>query len=189
MFKKFTLIIFLASSFVVSIYPTKKENTQNFYYCYALEKLITKNSIKSKKKLSPKFKSISKEILKIGINETRGDLINNIIYKYKNSKNSIIFNLVSNNVYCLGGYWLEIIKPGIFESIFYKESQKKINQFKELKDEVDLLINDMNSEYKIIKEELLKNDMNSEYKIIKEDLLNDINKEYENIKKDFNNIF
>ena len=46
----------------------------------------------------------------------------------------------------------------------------------------------MNSEYKIIKEELLKNDMNSEYKIIKE-LLNDINKEYENIKKDFNNIF
>ena len=52
-------------------------------------------------------------------------------------------------------------------------SQKKINQFKELKDEVDLLINDMNSEYKIIKEDLLK----------------DINTEYENIKKDFNNIF
>ena len=31
--------------------------------------------------------------------------------------------------------------------------------------------------------------MNSEYKIIKEDLLKDINTEYENIKKDFNNIF
>ena len=31
--------------------------------------------------------------------------------------------------------------------------------------------------------------MNSEYKIIKEDLLKDINIEYENIKKDFNNIF
>ena len=173
MFKKFTLITFLASSFFVSIYPTKKENIQIFNYCYALEKLITKNSIQSKKKLSEKFKSISKETLKIGINETRGDLINKIIDKYKKSKDPIIFNLVSNKIYCLGGYWLEIIKPGIFESIFYKESQKKINQFKELKDEVDLLINDMNSEYKIIKEDLLK----------------DINTEYENIKKDFNNIF
>ena len=42
-----------------------------------------------------------------------------------------------------------------------------------MKDEADLLINDINSEYKILKEELLI----------------DLNSEYENLKIDFNNLF
>ena len=93
-----------------------------------------------------------------------------MIDKYKNSKNSFIFDFVPNNIYCLGGYWIERIKPGTFESIFYEESKKTIT---ELKDEADLLINDINSEYKILKEELLI----------------DLNLEYENLKNDFNNLF
>ena len=41
-----------------------------------------------------------------------------------------------------------------FESIFFSKSKEAINEFKDLKDGVDVLLNDINSEYKIIKKEL-----------------------------------
>ena len=170
MFKKLSFISLFIVCFFVALYPTKKENITIFNYCYALEKIITNNSIQSKKNLSLKVKSIAKDISKIGISKTKGEFINKMIDKYKNSKNSFIFDFVPNNIYCLGGYWIERIKPGTFESIFYEESKKTIT---ELKDEADLLINDINSEYKILKEELLI----------------DLNLEYENLKNDFNNLF
>ena len=80
-----------------------------------------------------------------------------MIDKYKTSKNSPIINIVPNEVYCLAGYWTENVKPGTFESIIYKKSKKVINELKDLKDiedEVNGLLNNINSEYKSIKKEL-----------------------------------
>jgi len=44
--------------------------------------------------------------------------------------------------------------PGKFESIIYDKSKKTIDEFKELKEEVDGLINNFNSEYKNIRREI-----------------------------------
>ena len=79
MFKKLTFISFLIFIFFVVLYPTKKENIKLFNYCYAVEKIIADNSIKTKKNLSTKVRSISNDIAKIGINKTKGALINNMI--------------------------------------------------------------------------------------------------------------
>ena len=51
------------------------------------------------------------------------------------------------------GYWIEKVKPGTFESIFYSKIKKEINEFKDLKDQVDGVLNEINSEYKLIKKE------------------------------------
>ena len=153
MFKKLLLTSFLLLSLIGAIYPSKKENTQLFNYCYSLEKLISRNSIQKRKNISIKVKSISNDIAKLGISKTKGDLINKLIDQYKLSKNSFIINLLPNNVYCFSGYWIEIAKPGTFESIFYMKSKKTIQEFKNLKDEVDDFLNDINSEYKILKKE------------------------------------
>ena len=145
---------FLLFSLFGVIYPTKKENAKLFNYCYSLEKIITKNSIQKTKKLPGKFKSISKEIAKFGVSKTRGALINKMIDQYKSTKNSFIINLAPNEVYCLAGYWVEVANPGQFESIFYKKSKQKINEYKNIKKEVDEFIKDINIEYKYIKKEI-----------------------------------
>ena len=163
MFKNLILSSFLLFTLIGIIYPTKKENTKLFDYCYSLEKILSRNSIQKRKNLPLKVKSISKDIAKFGVSKTRGSLINKMIDQYKNSKKSFIINLFPNKFYCFGGYWIENLKPGTFESIFYKKSQKAINEFKDLKDEVDVLLNNINSEYKTIKEE---------YKTIKEEFNN-----------------
>ena len=49
------------------------------------------------------------------------------------------------------GYWIEKFNPGQFESIFYMESKKAINELKDLKDEVDGIFNGNNSEHELIK--------------------------------------
>ena len=169
MFKKLYLISFLSFVFFVVLYPTKKENIKLFNYCYAFEKIISNNSIKAKKNLSGKFESITNDIVNMGTSKTKGNFVNNIIDKYKNSKNSLIINLVPNKIYCFGGYWIETIKPGTFESILYEESQKKIDELKNLTDEVDTIIEEINSQYKIINEKFL-DDIKSDYQNIKEDL-------------------
>ena len=98
--------------------------------------------------------SISKDILKFGVSKTRGLLINKMIDQYKISKNSKIINIVPNKMYCYLGYWIENANPGTFESIFFSKSKKAIDEFRDLKDEVDGIFNDINSEYKVIKKEL-----------------------------------
>tara|TARA_Y100001970_G_scaffold163565_1_gene199913 strand:- start:8070 stop:8546 length:477 start_codon:yes stop_codon:yes gene_type:complete len=153
MLKKLFLASFLFSSLIGVSYPLKKENTRIFEYCYSLEKIFSKNSIETKENLSGRIKSISKDISRLGVSKTKGLFINKIIDKYKKSKNSFVINSIHNEIYCLAGYWIEYIKPGTFESIFYEKSEKKINEIKELKIEVDGLINDFNSEYKILKKE------------------------------------
>ena len=153
MIKKLLLTPFFLLGIFVLIYPSKKENTKIDNYCYSLEKIITRNSIKTKKNVSKNIRSLSNDIAEFGIKRSQGLLINRMIDQYKNSKKSTILNLFPNNLYCLSGYWIENIRPGTFESIIYEKSKNKIIELKDLKEEVDIFLNDFNSEYKIIKEE------------------------------------
>ena len=153
MFKNLILSSFLLFTLIGIIYPTKKENTKLFNYCYSLEKILSMNSIQKRKNVSLKVKSISKDIAKFGISKTRGRLINKMIDQYKTSKDSRMIKLIPNNLYCFSGYWIEKVKPGTFESIFYSKIKKEINEFIDLKDQVDGVLNEINSEYKLIKKE------------------------------------
>ncbi len=153
MSKNLLLILFIIFSLFGIIYPIKKENTKLFNYCYSLEKILLRNSIQKRKNISQKVSVISKDIAKFGVTKTRGGLINKMIDQYKTSKNSRIIKLVPNKLYCYGGYWVEKTNPGTFESIIYDKSIKRINEFRDLKDEVNGILNDINSEYKVIKKE------------------------------------
>ena len=151
--KKFLLTTFLILSLFSIIFPSQKENTKIFDYCFSLEKILFRNSIQKRRNKSEQFTSISKDISKFGISKTKGALISKLIDQYKTSKNYQMLSLVPNNVYCYGGYWVENINPGTFESLFISKSKKTINEFKGLKDEVDGMLNNINSEYKTIRKE------------------------------------
>ena len=117
MFKNLILSSFLLITLISIFYPMKKENTKLFNYCYSLEKILSRNSIQKRKNISLKVKSISKDIAKFGVSQTRGVLINKMIYQYKTTKDLQIIKLIPNNLYCFSGYWIEKVKPGTFESI------------------------------------------------------------------------
>ena len=153
MFNKLVLTSFLLLSFI-TIYPSKKENTNFFNYCFSLEKIISRNSVERSNNLSKNFKPLAKDITLFGTNKTKGKLANKIIDQYKNSKKLFIVTFVPNQIYCLAGYWIEVANPGQFESIFYKKSKQKINEYKNIKKGVDELIKDINLEYKSIKKEI-----------------------------------
>ena len=154
MFNKFLLASFLLFTSLITIYPTKKENIKNLDYCYSLEKIISRNSLEKRKNLSNNFKPFAKDITLFGTNKTKGSFADKIIDQYKNSNKLFILNFVPNQIYCLAGYWIEVVNPGKFESIFYKKSKQKINEYKNIKKEVDELIQDINLEYKSIKKEI-----------------------------------
>ena len=153
MLNKLVLTSFLLFSLICVIYPSKKENTKIFDYCYSLEKILSRNSIQTNRNISGKVKSISKDIAKFGVRKTKGALINMMIDQYKISKNSFITDVIPNKFYCLSGYWVEKLKPGTFESIFYDKSKKIIDEFTDLKDEANGFLDEINAEFKIIKEE------------------------------------
>ena len=153
MFKKLLLTSFLLVSIMGVYYPSKKENTKIFDYCYSLEKILSRNSIKKRKNISGKVKSLARDISRFGVNKTRGSIINKMITQYKTSKNSRILNIIPNKIYCLSGYWVEKVMPGTIESVMYDKSKKRINEFRELKEEVDGFINNFNSEYQKIRGE------------------------------------
>ena len=154
MFKKFLFTSFLILSSLITIYPSKKENTNFLDYCYSLEKIISRNAVEKNKNLSNNFKSLAKDIALFGTKKTNGTFANKIIDQYKNSKKLFIVNFVPNQIYCLAGYWIEVANPGKFESIFYNKSKQKINEYKNIKKEVDEFIKDINLEYKSIKKEI-----------------------------------
>ena len=154
MFKKFLLTSVLFLSAFIIIYPSKKENTNIFDYCYSLEKIISRNKLEKSKNISKNFKSLAKDITLFGTNKTKGLFANKIIDQYKNSKNLFIITIVPNQIYCLAGYWIEEVSPGKFESIFYEKTQQKINEYKNTKKEVDKFIKEINLEYKSIKKEI-----------------------------------
>ncbi len=154
MFNKLLLTSFLLVSSFITIYPSKKENTELLDYCYSLEKILARNSIEKSKILSKKVKPYAKDITVFGTNNTEGALANKIIDQYKTSKKLLIITFVPNQLYCFLGYWIEKVKPGTLTSIFYEKSKQRINEYKDTKKEVDQLIKDINSEYKTIKKEI-----------------------------------
>jgi len=156
MFKKFLFTSFLILSSLITIYPSKKENTNFLDYCYSLEKIISRNTVEKNKNLSKNFRPLAKDIALFGTKKTKGDLANKIIDQYKNSKKIFVISFVPNQIYCLAGYWIEEAKPGIFQSIFYEKSKQKINEYKDIKMEVDEFIDEINLEYKSIKKEINK---------------------------------
>ena len=153
MFKKLFLTSFLLISMMGLYYPSKKENTRIFDYCYSLEKLLSRNSIKKRKNISEKVKSLARDISSFGVNKTRGSLMNKMINQYKASKNSFLLNIIPNKIYCFSGYWVEKVIPGTFESVIYDVGKKKINELREFKEEVDGIMNNFNSEYKNIRKQ------------------------------------
>ena len=150
------LLFFLLFSSLITIYPSKKEDTNLFDYCYSFEKILSRNSIEKSKKLSKKIKPLAKDITLFGTNKTKGSLVNKIIDQYKNSKKLFLITLVPNQIYCLAGYWIEEVNPGTFKSILDEKSQQKINEYKDIKKGVDEFIKDINSDYKSIKIEINK---------------------------------
>ena len=153
MFKNLFFISSLITLMIGVYYPSKKDNTLLFDYCYSLEKILSRNSIKKRKNVSEKVKSLTRDISIFGVNKTKGALINKIINQYKTSKNSFILNIIPNKIYCLSGYWIEKILPGTFEKSIYSKGKKTINEFRDFKDEVNGLMDNFNSEYQNIKDE------------------------------------
>ena len=154
MFKKFLLTSFLLFGSLVTIYPSKKENTNFFDYCYSLEKIISRNTLEKSRNLSKNFRPLAKDITLFGTKRTKGNFVNKIIDQYKNSKKLFIITIVPNQIYCLAGYWIEKVSPRKLETIFYKKTKQKINEYKNSKKEVDEFIKDINLEYKSIKKEI-----------------------------------
>ena len=154
MFKNFLLTSFLLLSSLITIYPSKKENTNFFDYCYSLEKIISRNTLEKRKNLSNNFRPLAKDIALFGTKKTKGILANKIIDQYKNSKKLFIITFIPNQIYCLAGYWIEEVSPGKFESILYDKTKQKINEYKNTKKEVDEFIKGINLEYKSIKKEI-----------------------------------
>ena len=153
MFKKFLFTSFLILSSLITIYPSKKENTNFLDYCYSLEKIISRNTVEKYKYLSKNFRPLAKDIARFGTKKTKGTLANKIIDQYKNSKKLFIITVIPNQVYCLAGYWIEEVSPGKFESIFYEKTKQKINEYKNNKKELDEFIKGINLEYKNIKKD------------------------------------
>ena len=154
MLKKLPLLFTLLFSSFLTIYPSRKENTKLFDYCYGLEKIFSRNSLEKSKNISRKVKTYAKDITLIGTGKTKGALANKIIDQYKNSKKSLIISFVPNRVYCLTGYWIEYVKPGTFTLLFYEKTKRSINKYKDAKNEVDEFIREINLEYKSIRKEI-----------------------------------
>ena len=154
MFKNFLLTSFLFLSSIITIYPSKIENTNFLDYCYSLEKIISRNTVEKNNSLSKNLKPLAQDIALFGTKNTKGNFANKIIDQYKNSKKLFIINFIPNKIYCLAGYWIEEISPGKFESIFYQKTKQKINEYKNIKKEVDEFIKEINLEYKFIKKEI-----------------------------------
>ena len=154
MLKNLLLTFFLIFGSFISIYPSKKENTNFIDYCHSLEKILSRNSLEKNKKFLKNYNTFAKDISLFSTKKTKGALVNNIIDQYKSSKKSFIVNSLPNKLYCLGGYWIEEINPGTFQSLFYEKSKQRINQYKNIKKEFDVFLNEINSEYKSIKKEI-----------------------------------
>ena len=163
MFNKLLITSFFFVGLIGSIYPTAKENTKLFDYCFSLEKILVRNSLEKRKYVSGEIQIISKALASIGMDNSRGDLTKKVIDQYKTSDKSVLSSFVPTKIYCLSGYWIEKFRPGTFESIVYESSKEKVNEFYD--------------EYRII----LRNDVN--------DLMNDFNQQYKMIKTEFNRLF
>ena len=154
MLKKLFLTFLFIFTFYVFIYPSKKENINLTDYCYALEKVLFRNSVEKSEKISKNFKSFAKDITFFGTDKTKGALVSKIIDQYKTSKKIFILTIIPNQLYCFGGYWIEELKPGTFQSIFFEKTKERIYQYKDIKKEADQFINEIDLEHKYLKREI-----------------------------------
>ena len=154
--------VFLISLFGL-IYPSEKENTNLTDYCFSLEKIVAKNTFESKNNLYGTTKMIAKGLASFGIENSRGNLTKNIIDTFKSESDHSLAKLIPTKIYCLGGYWIEKFQPGTFESIFYEAIEEVVEEtYSELKEDIKDKVNN---------------------------LINDLNKGYESLQKELNNIF
>ena len=154
--------VFLISLFGL-IYPSEKENTNLTDYCFSLEKIVAKNTFESKNNLYGTTKTIAKGLASFGIENSRGNLTKNIIDTFKSESDDSLVKLIPTKIYCLGGYWIEKFQPGTFESIFYEAIEEVVEDtYSELKEDIKVNVNN---------------------------LINDLNKGYESLQKELNNIF
>ena len=158
--------LLIPSVFVISlfgfIYPTEKENTNLTDYCFSLEKIVIKNTFESKKNIDGTTKMIAKGLASFGMENSRGDLTTNIIDTFKSESDNSLLKFIPTKIYCLGGYWIEKFQPGTFESIFYEAIQQVVEEtYSDLKEDIEDNLN----------------------------LINDLNKGYKSLQKEFNNIF
>ena len=79
MFNKLFVTSFCLICGICSIYPTEKENTKLFDYCFSLEKILIRNSLENRKNVSGEIKIISQALASVGIDNSRGDLTKKII--------------------------------------------------------------------------------------------------------------
>ena len=54
--------------------------------------------------------------------------------------NPRLISFVLYEFYCLAGYSIDSLKSGTFQSILYEKSKQRINQYKNIKKEVDKFI-------------------------------------------------
>ena len=158
MFNKLLVTSFFFIGLIGSIYPTEKENTKLFDYCFSLEKILVRNSLKNRQNVSGEIQIISKALASVGMDNSRGDLTKKVIDQYKTSNESLLFSFVPTKIYCLSGYWIEKFRPGTFESIVYESSKEKVEEFYEeygiiLRNDINIFMNDFNQQYKTIKKE------------------------------------
>ena len=133
MFKKLLLTFLILFSSLITIYPSKKENTNLIDYCYSLEKILSRNSFEKSKNSSEKFKTFAKDITSFGTNKTKGLLVNKIIDQYKTSENIFSISFVPNQFYCLAGYWIEELNQEHFNLFSLRKPIKKLINIKKLK--------------------------------------------------------
>ena len=74
MFKKFLFTSFLILSSLITIYPSKKEDTNFLDYCYSLEKIISRNTLEKNKNLSKNFSPLAKDIALFGTKKIKSNL-------------------------------------------------------------------------------------------------------------------
>ncbi len=142
MFKNLLITFVLFFSSFITIYPSRKENTKVFDYCYSFENILSRNALNKSKNVTKNYKNFSKDITLLGTQKTKGAFVNMLIDQYKNSKKSSIINYVPNQLYCLTGYWIEKVNPGTFQSLLYKKSKQRIYQYRNIRKEVDAFIKD-----------------------------------------------
>ncbi len=156
------LKLLIPSVFIISlfglIYPSKKENTNLTDYCFSVEKILAKNTFESKNKIDDKTKMIAKRISSIGVENSKGYLTTKIIDIYKSESDNSFVKLIPTKIYCLGGYWIEKLRPGTFESIFFEAIDEVVKEtYDDIRDDVNgnlnKLILDLNKGYKSLQGE------------------------------------
>ncbi len=162
MFRKLLLPSIFFLGLVGIVYPTEKENTYIFDYCFSFEKILAKNTLESANNIDGRIVISSKVLASIGVENSRGNLVKEIIDSLKSNKenaDNLLPNFIPTKIYCLSGYWIEKFFPGTFESIFYEASkeiiEKSYKDFNEnVKEEINEYILELNNGYEVLKKEI-----------------------------------